>query len=483
MPSLRTTIAASLFSGLVASPAMAQPLPRPPEVADKAPPAPAPVGASAQAKTVLEAIVGGKVSASLRYRYEYLDRQDLPAHARLSTLRAALGYETKPFYGVSLFGEFEGVTNIGPTDYKLPTADSAYKQNLDGKNNSRPVAADPIGNELNQVMLKYSSPVLNVKLGRQNVALNNTRFISFSGWRQANQTLDGANVDVAPVKGLNLNYLFITQANRVIGHSALDGQVKMATHVGNVSWKKPGVGGIALFNLYLDYRELPQLVDAKGTPQVNMATGQPVRLADGSTNTAGLRIDGPYKIDDAWSLLYSLDFAHQRDIDENPLTVKANYYGAELGAAYKGFGLRVQYNVRQGVSNFASEEALQTPLSHPWDGWAENFLRTPKTGLRIAAAHLAGPVPGVDGLTLTTAYFEYFADATGRLSAAGPAFATGDHYGREFDAQLEYRFVGLDKNWMIGARFAYYADDKLMPKDIPLGAANLRTSAYTMYAF
>src|SRR4030095_10188030 len=101
-------------------------------------------------------------------------------------------------------------------------------------------------------MLKYTSPWVTVKLGRQNVVLNNARFISFSPWRQANQTLDAANVEVTAFKGLAINYLFINQANRTIGHDALDGQLKMSTHVANVTYKRPGIVNLAAFSLYLD---------------------------------------------------------------------------------------------------------------------------------------------------------------------------------------------------------------------------------------
>ena len=63
------------------------------------------------------------------------------------------------------------------------------------------------------------------------------------------------------------------------------------------------------------------------------------------------------------------------------------------------------------------------------------------------------------------------------------AFSAGDHYGSEIDAGVEHRFVKLDKNLMAGGRVAYYRDDKLKPSQIPVGAANRRTSTYTMYAF
>lgn len=481
IPSTSGPIAAATAAPVAATVPVAQVAPPAAPTVEVKAVAPAP--ATAKATSLVEAIIGGKISASLRYRYEYLDREDLPLHARLSTMRLALGYETKPLFGFSLFGEFEGVAAVGSTDWRVPTSDAAYKHNLSGDNLGRPLAADPTGNELNQAILKYASPWITVKLGRQNLPLNNARFISFSPWRQANQTMDAANFDLTPVKGLNVNYVFITQANRVVGHDALDGQLEMNTHVANVTYKRPGLLNVAVFNLYLDYRDLPVLVNAMGAPVIGM-NGQPQRLADGSTNSTGARLEGPFKLNDSWGILYAADFAHQRDVAGNPLTVKANYYNAELGVAYKGFGLRAQYNVREGASGDpATNEAFQTPLSHPWDGWTENFLRTPKTGLRVVAAHLAGPIPGVDGLNFTSAYYEYFAQSTGKLSATGAAFSAGDHYGREIDAGVEYRFVGLDKNWLIGARVAYYDQDKLAPSQIPIGAAHLRTSAYTMYAF
>jgi hypothetical protein len=437
--------------------------------------APAPAAAS---PTLVEALIGGKIAVALRYRYEYLDREDLPRHARASTLRAALGYETKPFYGFSVFGQFEGVTNIGPVDYRLPTSDATYKQNQ-GDNANRPIVPEAIGNEINQAYVKYASSWLTAKLGRQEIALNNSRFISVIPWRQSNQTFDAAKVDVTPAAGLDLNYIFLNQVNRPVGVNVLDGQLGLRGHVGNVSYKRPGQVNVAVFDLRLAYRDLPVVVNAQGAPLVTPSTGLPQRVADGSTNTIGTRIDGPFKLNDAWAIVYGVDLARQTNIAGNPQNVAANYYNAELGLAYQGLALRAQYSVRQGTDDPATGEAFQTPLSHTWDGWVENFSRTPKSGLQVLAAHLAGPVPGVAGLTITLAYFEYFAERT----QPDGSFARGDHDGREFDSGAEYRFVGLDKNWAVGGRVAYYADDKLAPAKIPSGAANLRTAFYTTYAF
>jgi hypothetical protein len=434
--------------------------------------------APAQQPSVIEALIDGKISAALRYRYEYLDREDLARHARASTLRAALGYETKPFYGFSVFGQFEGVTNVGPSDWRLPTGDGTAKQNQ-GTNAERPIIPEADGNEINQAYVKYANSFVTAKLGRQEVALNNSRFISMIPWRQSNQTLDAANIDVSPLAGINLNYIYVNQVNRPVGPNVLDGQLKLKTHVGNVTYKRPGQVNLAVFDLRLVYRDLPFLTNAQGGSVINPATGEAQRVADGSTNTIGTRIDGPFKLNDAWGILYAVDFARQTNVAGNPLKVAANYYNAELGVAYKGFGLRGQFNVRQGTDDPSKGEAFQTPLTHTWDGWVENFTRTPKTGLKLLAAHLTGPVPGVAGLSLTLAYFDYFAE---RAHPDG-SVARGDHYGREFDSGAEYRFVSLDKNLAVGGRFSYYFEDKLAPAKIPLGAAHLRTAFYTSYAF
>jgi hypothetical protein len=463
----------------VTAPTLAQALPaEAPGVAAQASPRPLDVEATPATPTLVEAIIGGKVAAALRYRYEYLGREDIDLAARVSTLRVALGYETKPFYGFSVLGQFEGATSIGRQEWRVPTADMAYKPNQQHQNLMRPLVADTVGSELNQAVVKYATSWLTMKLGRQELTLNNGRIISVVPWRQRNQTMDAANVDVSPFKGANANYVFIRQANRVVGGDALDGQLKMNTHVGNLTYKKPGLVNVAVYDVYLDYRDLPQVVTAAGAPMVDML-GAPVRIADGSTNTVGGRVEGPFELNDAWGLIYALELTHQSDVGGNPLAVDAYNYGAELGVGYRGLGLRAQYNVRGGTRTPMTGEAFQTPLAHSWDGWAENFNRTPKSGLRLLAAHLAGPVPVVKGLALTLAYFEYFA----HTDLPDGSIAAGDHYGRELDAGLEYRFVGLDKNWLIGGRLAVYAADQLAPSMIPNGAGNLRTSLYTSYAF
>jgi hypothetical protein len=395
----------------------------------------APVGATAPAPPrpgLAAALVGGPVLVDTRYRFEYIDQEGLAEKARASTLRAALGYETLPYHGLSVMGQLLAVAAVGPDDYRIPTSPDQNKMEY-------PVILDPLGPQVAQAFVRYANPWFNVKVGRQEVALNNGRFVSVSTWRQSHQTLDAAQGNITPMKDLAFSYTFVARLNRVVGIDASDGQLDMASHLMNASYKRTGLGSAAVYALLLDFDDATSL----------------------STQTFGVRLEGPYSLNESWSLLYALEGARQRDAFSNPNQLAADYFLAEAGVAWKGFGLRAQYNQRGGES---ATNKLLHPLTNPWDGWTEKFVLTPDQGVRVLSASAGGPVPGVAGLSLTLSHFEYWAESA-------PA-----HYGREVDAGAEYRFVGLDKNWAAGFRFAYYMADTLMTQ-------TLRTAFYTAYAF
>ena len=109
-------------------------------------------------------------------------------------------------------------------------------------------------------------------------------------------------------------------------------------------------------------------------------------------------------------------------------------------------------------------DRLSTPLSHAWDGWSEKFATTPDSGLRTLSVSVAGAVPMVRGLSVSTAYYEYWSQST------------KSHYGREQDVGIEYRLVGIDRHWTAGSHVSFYKADKLF-------ADTLRTSVYTAYNF
>lgn len=374
----------------------------------------------------------GETSLDLRYRYEYVDDDAATFAAQASTVRAALGYQTRSFHGLRAVGQLAAVGTLGPDFYRVPM--SPTQDNM-----AYPTVPDPAGVMVDQAHVRFDASWLTLKLGRQELAFNDTRFVGPGPWRQVRQTFDAASVVVRPVDGVSVQYALTGRVNRMTGRDARDGQQLLLGDLVNARYERRGRGSLAVYDLHLDY-----LMDSTS-----------------STNTVGARVEGPLQLDADWSLLYAAELARQTDAGTNPNPFAAGYYLAEAGAAFRGFSARVQYNVREGDGAL---DKLSTPLSHAWDGWSEKFEITPDAGLRTMSVSLAGPVPRVRGLSVSAAYHEYWSQSTKA------------HYGREQDLGVEYRLGRVDPRWTAGSRVSFYDADQLH-------ADTLRMSVYTAYGF
>ena len=390
-----------------------------------------------------DALMKGKVALNARYRYEFYDQESVPGsttaanglitdEARASTVRVALSYATQPFYGFNAFVEMEGVYAIGAhQDYRIPnTPDQGAK--------TQPVISDPLQTELNQAYVKYQGPAkvpLMFLAGREAYFLNNGRFISFSGWRQNTQSIELAR-GAYRFGDVTANYAFMNRVRRVVGTDATDGVLDMSSHVAHLDYKRDAMVSASLYAVLLDYDDQAQ--------------------AANDTRSVGLRLNGPWKLDADWSVVYTADYARQRDYADNTRDVDLNYWTLELGPSYKGHRLFLGWSELEGDGIVS----FRTPLAQPFNGWVEKFLNTPITGLDARYATLTGPVPSVTGLTYTLTGYDYHA-------------TEGDaHYGRELDAALEWKAEPILKNLTLGWRFGDYIADELFTD-------SLRTSVYT----
>jgi len=131
----------------------------------------------------------GKISFNSRFRFEGFERDGAPftATAYAPTLRLALGYETPTYHGFSVFAQGEAVIVTGPADYSDPTLPSQNHPNL-------PAILDPKSLEMSQGYLKWTHGITDKKLtltiGRQELTLNDGRFLNISNWRQVHGTFD-----------------------------------------------------------------------------------------------------------------------------------------------------------------------------------------------------------------------------------------------------------------------------------------------------
>ncbi len=407
------------------------------------PPGPNLSSKGAQSSDALNALIHGKWALAARYRFERYDQKSavgtpITDSAEASTLRLAPSYTTQSFEGLSLFAEGEAVFQLGTDRYRIPTVPSQNRSTL-------PILLDPKTLELNQGYIQYciDSGSMTFKVGRQEFFINNGRFISSSPWRQNHQSFDAASVASVPMENLSLLYAFLEKVHRVVGSDATDGELGMDSHLLNATFKFPNIASVTAYGVILAYDDVP----------VN------------STKSFGLRLEGPYKLNEDWSLLFTTEFANQSSNANNPNRVNANYILDEVGVSYKNNNLKFGYTLLEGKS---PTNKFQTPLAHPFNGWVEKFNQTPSIGsndgLQLLFCMMSGPFPLVKGLTFNAIYYEYWADHG------------GIHYGSELDAGLEYQVLPVDSHWTVGWRFGNYQADHLFTD-------SLRTSLYTSYNF
>jgi len=384
----------------------------------------------------------GRPYANIRYRFETFERDGAPfaAPAYAPTIRIALGYETPSFHGFSAFGQLEAVEITGPADYNDPTIPTQNRPD-------RPTIFDPKSLELSQGFVRWTHTFDHKKLaltaGRQELTLNDGRFLSVSFWRQVHGSFDSVTFDTDLPHGFSFTYSFINRFNREVGYDASDGQPSMHTHMTNLVWSKPLRARVSLYTLLLDYRSPAQL--------------------SLSTQTYGLRVNGPYQLSKDWGVIYTAEFAKQKNYGSNPNRVDVNYYLGELGPGWRGLEFKMGYALLAGRS---STDELTTPLAPPRNGWTDLFFNDPSipagSGLEARYLSATGPVRFLSGTAATLIYYDYHSDYP-RV-----------RYGSELDTALAYRFKRTGDRLEIGWRFGRYWADRLFTNA-------LRTSVYTSF--
>ena len=314
----------------------------------------------------------------------------LDAHA--STLRTTLGYKTAAYRGVSLLLDAENVRPVGNDLYD--NLGSAHRHN--GRFD-RPVVADPGLTQINQAALRWATDGgTRVTLGRQEILLEDQRFVGAVGWRQNHQSFDAARIETDALPRGRFNYALVRNAHRITG--AVD---PLTGHLLHASFGTRGVGALIVYAHALDYE----------------------RDRHRSTATVGAEVTGRRSLGDRAFVVYELEAARQGDAFDNPASVDAGYVHVAAGAGYRGVTLRAGWE-RLGGSPARGQ--FNTPLAtlHPFNGWADKFLATPADGLDDRYVRAVGDSGRVQW---TVAYHDFDA-------AAGDA-----RYGRELDLELVYR--------------------------------------------
>lgn len=355
-----------------------------------------------------DALLNGKPTLNLRYRYEQVDQTGIANTADASTIRTRLGYTTGELSGFSAFIEMEDTHKVFTADYTTPGA-GPVATDLGPKEPGHPVVADPIGTELNQSFLQYKRGDSITKFGRQRIIRGNARFVGNVGWRQNEQTFDAFSYQNKSIENLDFFVAYISNRNTI---TLTD--IDMDTALFDISYS--GIPGGKLSAYFYDVE-----VDVSNGPFWEIA---------------GFRYDGK-----AGVFKYTLEYATQ----EQSSGAEPDYSLLEL--SYKNdvltptFGIETLGSDQVQTATGTAQAGFATPLAtlHKFNGWADVFLATPAVGLQDTYLKLATKAAGIK---LALVFHDFEAD-TGSLD-----------YGDEIDLLA---VKALSKQFKVGFKYASYS--------------------------
>ncbi len=356
------------------------------------------VGKAEAAESFTEMFTQGKARAALRYRFEYVDQDNITQVANASTLRGRLNFKTDDWNGFGAFAEFDYVTDVIWDDYNAGGGNTPDKTQY-------PVVADPTGPDLNQACLQWQNGEAGTLLrgGRQRIIYDNARFVGNVGWRQNEQTYDAAYFQ-QKVSALDFQLAYVWQVNRIFGDDVADGEHDNASWLGNLAYQWQAVGKLTAYYYDLDNDD----------------------VAAFSTATYGARLSGSTQLGEN-VFGYAAEYAHQTDAHNNPVDYSANYYRMDASLTLGKVTPYVGFESLGGDDAMAGA-SFRTPLAtlHAFNGWADIFLTTPAAGLNDLFVGIKG---GLANWNWDLLYHDFDAESGSQS------------FGSEFDASLSRKFA------------------------------------------
>jgi len=310
--------------------------------------------AAQQASTLSEAILAGSPTLSLRARHENAE-QDGKESGDATTLQVLLGWKTKPIWNTSLALEAIDVGRLNDD----------YNDGQNGKS-QYPVIGDPDNTDVNQLYLDWTGlPATQIRGGRQVVKLDNVRFIGNVAFRQVMQVFNGVTVQNESLPKTRLFFGYIDRVKTV------DTRVHdSATVLLNANYALTPDESLIGYGYFQDQFDAIGGAGFSGPPP-----------ADTSNRIIGARFDGAHPFGKNSRLLYTFEYAKQTDYADGDGRIDAHYLRLGTGGRWGSHFLHVD---REQLSSNNGEYGFQTPLAtrHPFQGWTDQFLTTPRQGLR-----------------------------------------------------------------------------------------------------
>ncbi|MCA1779372.1 MAG: alginate export family protein [Xanthomonadaceae bacterium] len=370
-------------------------------------------GSSAADDSLAGALRQSQWGLDFRHRIERVEESGFAENAEASTLRTRLNLKTGSYNGLQAFIEFSDVREIVFDDFNAGAGASPDRARF-------PVVADAEDTRINQAWLGLSpDDRLAMRAGRQRIKLDNDRFVGNVGWRQNEQTYDGASLEWQQDRW-KLFYSYVGHVNRIFDSAVPAGDHDHDTHLVNASFRVAD-GHTLVGYLYNIEDEDQQAL---------------------SNRTFGLRYSGTTTLGADRPVNWLAEYAHQVEAGDNATDYDADYFHLRVD-----LGLEPRFKPVVGFERLGGSrntgEAFRTPLAtlHAFNGWADRFLATPDRGLDDFYAGFTGN-QGRFGWNLT---WHRFRTETGSTTL-----------GDEFDGSLS---VKLHRTRSLLVKVAHVAED------------------------
>ncbi|GAB7562164.1 hypothetical protein LG202_02030 [Methylobacillus methanolivorans] len=388
--------------------------------------------------TFLDAIKTGKNLTSFRLRYENVEQDgNAPTGQPLKdangvTLRSLIGWQTAPYHNFSFAGQIIDVSKFQDdfNDSTNGTRINSVSNQPDKLDYAKIV--DPDNTDINQLYVDWTGIKNNrVRLGRQQINLDNVRFIGDIAFRQVMQVFDGVTLLNKSLPDTEIYLGHIERVKQITTKVRSDGALEIA----NVKYRISPTESLVGYGYFSSFDDLgfgrAWFGNAAGTGGIAAGkNGNINQEADQGNKVLGVRLDGVHVFTPDWKGLYTAEYAKQTDYRGGDSRIDAHYYKLGGGAAYGNFSLRADQEL---LSSNNGRYAFQTPFgtNHLFQGWVDKFLTTPLEGIKdtfVTATYKVGD-------------FLFFADyhlikSDEHFNTVGGGF--GDKYGTEWNAAVTY---------------------------------------------
>jgi hypothetical protein len=340
----------------------------------------------------------------LRYRFEVVDQDSFDRDANASTLRLRAGLTSPEWSGFSVGGMVHANRSV---------LSSSFNSTANGKT-QYPVVADPDDENLSHAWVRYrASEQFQTTIGRQRIIEDNHRFIGHVGFRQLEQTFDAVTLGWQPAADWQVDLRYLDKAHRVFGPdnpNPLLAEADLDAWMGTVTHSLDDAV-IAFYAHRLVFDDRPA-----------------------SHRNLGGHMTGSLPGDQ--NLGYRIEYARQQGLRELSSMSGQNYIHLRLNQRLDQWHWFAGHERLEGDGQYA----FQTPLAtlHAHNGWSDQFLSTPASGLVDTYAAAGTSIGRWNGLVKIHNFRSDHASRT---------------YGNEYGAMLSRP---LPANLAFEAKFAWF---------------------------